>query len=91
MKTSMFDPLDLAEQTMGTSKTADGLRSLEWVRQGRMDLVEKYCRADVRITNELFQHGLSRNWLRCTSRDGRLMEMALDWDLEALVRKRNRM
>ena len=48
----------LTEHTLGATKTADGLQSLAWIREGRMDLVEEYCRADVRITEQLFRHGL---------------------------------
>jgi len=77
----------LTEQTLGATKTADGLQSLAWIREGRMDLVEEYCRADVRITEQLFRHGLDQGWLRYKSRDGLLMELRVDWDLEKLARR----
>jgi len=76
----------LAENTLGTSKTADGLQSLAWVREGRLDLVEEYCRKDVEITSELFYHGLKEGWLRFQNREGKLMELTLDWNLEGLVK-----
>ena len=76
----------LTEHTLGATKTADGLQSLAWIREGRMDLVEEYCRADVRITEQLFRHGLDQGWLRYKSRDGLLMELRVDWDLEQLAR-----
>ncbi len=76
----------LTEHTLGATKTADGLQSLAWIREGRMDLVEEYCRADVRITEQLFRHGLDQGWLRYKSRDGLLMELRVDWDLEKLAR-----
>jgi DEAD/DEAH box helicase domain-containing protein len=47
----------LARETLGCDKSADGLQSLEWVRQGRLDLVEAYCRKDVEILRDLFLHG----------------------------------
>ncbi len=75
----------LTEHTLGATKTADGLQSLAWIREGRMDLVEEYCRADVRITEQLFRHGLDQGWLRYRSRDGLLMELRVDWDLETLT------
>ena len=77
----------LTEHTLGATKTADGLQSLAWIREGRMDLVEEYCRADVRITEQLFRHGLDAGWLRYKSRDGLLMELRVDWDLEKLARR----
>ena len=75
----------LAEQNLGAEKSADGLQSLEWVRQGRMDLVEEYCKKDVEITRDLFQYGLDTGKFRFLKKDGRLMEMAIDWVLEDLV------
>jgi DEAD/DEAH box helicase domain-containing protein len=77
----------LAEHTLGASKSADGLQSLAWVREGRLDLVEEYCRQDVRVTKDLFYHGLGKGWLRFRDRSGREMELKLDWDLPDLVKK----
>ena len=75
----------LTEHTLGATKTADGLQSLAWIREGRWDLVEEYCRADVRLTERLFRHGLEAGWLRHPSREGLLMELRVDWDLERLA------
>jgi DEAD/DEAH box helicase domain-containing protein len=77
----------LAERNLGASKSADGLQSLEWVRQGRMDLVEEYCRQDVQITLDLFQHGLKKRALRFEDKEGHLLELGLDWELETLVER----
>jgi len=77
----------LTEHTLGATKTADGLQSLAWIRAGRLDLVEEYCRADVRITEQLFRHGLDQGYLRYKSRDGLLLELRVDWNLEKLARK----
>ena len=75
----------LAEHTLGAAKSADGLQSLAWVREGRFDLVEKYCRKDVEITKDLFFHGLEKGFLRFRDREGRLLELNVDWDLADLV------
>lgn len=37
----------LAETTLGVSKAADGLQSLQWVRDGRWDLVGRRVRIPV--------------------------------------------
>jgi DEAD/DEAH box helicase domain-containing protein len=47
----------LAQETLGLGKSADGLQSLRWVREGRLDLVEEYCRKDVEILRDLYLHG----------------------------------
>ncbi|MFO8058443.1 MAG: DEAD/DEAH box helicase [bacterium] len=75
----------LAECNLGEAKSADGLQSLEWVKQGRMDLVADYCKKDVEITRDLLFHGLEKGWFRFKDKQGKLMEMALDWELEKLV------
>jgi DEAD/DEAH box helicase domain-containing protein len=47
----------LAGDTLGAAKSADGLQSLAWVREGRLDLVADYCRHDVEILRDLYLHG----------------------------------
>jgi DEAD/DEAH box helicase domain-containing protein len=53
----------LAEATLGESKSADGLQSLEWFRQGRLDLIEQYCRRDVDVTRRLYHYGRERGFV----------------------------
>ncbi|HEX9942171.1 MAG TPA: DEAD/DEAH box helicase [Thermoanaerobaculia bacterium] len=70
----------LAQETLGCSKSADGLQSLEWVRQGRLDLVEQYCRRDVEILRDLYLHGRREGFLlyRDRRRDVRL-KLRVEW------------
>ncbi len=53
----------LAEATLGESKSADGLQSLAWVREGRLDLVEQYCRKDVEVTRRLYHFGRDHGYV----------------------------
>jgi len=70
----------LALDTLGLGKSADGLQSLEWVKQGRLDLVENYCRHDVEILRDLYLHGRREGCLyyHDQRRDVRL-RLAVDW------------
>ncbi|MFL6237249.1 MAG: DEAD/DEAH box helicase [Thermoanaerobaculia bacterium] len=70
----------LAQETLGVGKSADGLQSLEWVRQGRLDLVEQYCRRDVEILRDLYLHGRREGFLfyRDKRRDVRL-KLGVEW------------
>ncbi|MBW8876745.1 MAG: DUF1998 domain-containing protein [Acidobacteria bacterium] len=70
----------LAQETLGTAKSADGLQSLEWVRQGRLDLVEAYCRKDVEILRDLYLHGRREGFLfyRDKKRDLKL-RLRVEW------------
>ena len=69
----------LARETLGAAKSADGLQSLEWVKQGRMDLVEEYCRHDVEILRDLYLFGRREGYLRHLDRDGRPREFEVSW------------
>jgi DEAD/DEAH box helicase domain-containing protein len=70
----------LAQETLGLGKSADGLQSLRWVREGRMDLVEEYCRKDVEILRDLYLHGRRERCLfyRDRQRDVRL-KLPVEW------------
>ncbi|HEX2253833.1 MAG TPA: DEAD/DEAH box helicase [Thermoanaerobaculia bacterium] len=64
----------LALETLGIGKSADGLQSLAWVREGRLDLVEDYCRRDVEVLRDLYLHGRREGcvFYRDRKRDARL-------------------
>ena len=70
----------LALETLGAGKSADGLQSLEWVRQGRLDLVEQHCRKDVEILRDLYLHGRREGCLfyRDKKRDVKL-KLCVEW------------
>ncbi|MEM9409030.1 MAG: DEAD/DEAH box helicase, partial [Acidobacteriota bacterium] len=69
----------LAEATLGTSKSADGLISLEWYREGRFDLIEEYCRKDVEILRDLYLHGRREGFVLYEDREGRKLRILVDW------------
>ncbi len=70
----------LAQETLGASKSADGLQSLAWVAEGRFDQVEEYCRHDVEILRDLFLFGRREGYLmfRDKRRDVRL-RLPVSW------------
>jgi len=45
------------QATLSLGKSADGLQALEWWKQGRLDLIEQYCRDDVARTRDLYLFG----------------------------------
>ena len=47
----------VVQATLGAGKSADGLQALAWFREGRLDLIEKYCIDDVRLTRDLYVFG----------------------------------
>lgn len=76
----------LAKATLGTAKSADGLQSLRWVKEGRMDLVREYCKKDVEVTRDLFLHGLKNGEVFYEQR-GEKVRIPVDWGLEKLTRR----
>jgi len=70
----------LARETLGTAKSGDGLQCLEWVHEGRFDLVESYCRKDVEILRDLFLHGRNEGCVYYRDRAGeRKLRLPVAW------------
>ena len=53
----------VASGTLGATKSADGLQSLEWWKNGEYEKVAEYCRNDVEVTRDLFFHILDKGYL----------------------------
>jgi DEAD/DEAH box helicase domain-containing protein len=47
----------IAQATLGTAKSGDGLRAIELYRQGNIDELRSYCADDVIITRDVYEHG----------------------------------
>lgn len=77
----------LAMATLGRGKTANGIQSVQWFRQGRLDLVLEYCRADVQVTRELFEFGLLNGYLLFSDRTGRNRRVEIAWGTDRLLRE----
>ena len=69
----------LAEVNLGESKSADGLQSLVWWKQGRLDLIETYCRQDVDLTRRIWELGRQRGYLLYRDRAQREMRLPVEW------------
>jgi len=54
----------LAQATLGKGKSGDGLQAQDWWREGKRDLVRKYCIDDVRLTRELYDYALAHGVLK---------------------------
>ena len=60
----------LAQATLGRGKSGHGLEALQWFKEGRFDLITKYCLDDVKLTKELYDYGKQHGRLFATSRFG---------------------
>jgi len=77
----------LAEETLGVPKSADGLQSLQWWKEGRIDEIERYCRQDVALLRDLFQHAERDGHLLFRTRSGERVRLPAAWDRSELVER----
>jgi len=69
----------LARFTLEKGKSGDGLDAVRWFREGRMDLLEEYCREDVIITRDLYLFGLCNGYLNYGRKNGRVAQIPVEW------------
>ena len=77
----------LAEGTLGTKKTADGLMAVEFFRDGRMDELIEYCRQDVKLTKDLYEYGNEQGHLIC-KKYGTLEKITVYWHKRHDIKKK---
>ncbi len=68
----------LAEHTLGVKKTADGLQALQWYKEGKIDLIRRYCRKDVEITRDIFHFALQNGYLLFQNKAGKIVRLPFD-------------
>ena len=60
----------IAQATLGEGKSGSGLDALKWFKEGRFDLIVKYCLDDVRLTKDVYEYGKKHGRLLAVSRFG---------------------
>jgi DEAD/DEAH box helicase domain-containing protein len=70
---------NLAENTLGVRKSADGLMALKWYREGRIDKIIDYCRQDVEVTRNLFLFGLEHRYLLFKNKAGGVVRCPVEF------------
>ena len=69
----------VAQATLGEAKTADGLQALTWFKEGRLDLIERYCTDDVRITRDVYLFGKRNRHVLVSRFSGTPHKVSVDW------------
>lgn len=54
----------VAEATLGENKTANGLQSIRWWKEGEIQKVCDYCVADVKVTKGVYDYALKHGKLK---------------------------
>ncbi len=71
----------LASATLGAKKSADGLQSVRWYKNGNIDKVIEYCKKDVEITKQLHEYGCTYEFVWFTNRRGTKQRVPVPWKL----------
>ena len=69
----------LAQHTLNVKKSADGLMSLQWYKEGKIDKIIHYCKQDVEITRDLFLYGEEHGYVNYQSRSGNPLQLEVNW------------
>jgi DEAD/DEAH box helicase domain-containing protein len=69
----------VVQATLGAAKTADGLQALAWWKEGRLDLIEKYCSDDVRLTRDLYLFGKRNRHVLVSRFSGSPIKVEVGW------------
>jgi DEAD/DEAH box helicase domain-containing protein len=67
----------LGEETLGVPKSADGLQSLQWFKEGRHDEIARYCQQDVAILRDLFDYACQRGHLLFRAKNGERVRLPM--------------
>lgn len=68
---------NIAEATLGVGKSADGLTALRWWQEGKLDLIEKYCRQDVAVTRDVYRFAVENRHVLFTNKAGNVVRCVL--------------
>jgi DEAD/DEAH box helicase domain-containing protein len=77
----------VAQETLGVTKTGDGLQALQWWQEGRLREIIDYCKMDVQLTRDLFRFGRKNGYLIFSNRDGRRVRIPVNWHTDNKNRK----
>ena len=69
----------LAQHTLNAEKSADGLISLQWYKEGKIDKIIHYCKQDVEITRDLYLFGEEHGYVNYQSRSGNPLQLEVNW------------
>lgn len=77
---------DVVQATLGTAKSGNGLMAVEYFRTGEWDKLQEYCLQDVRVTRDLYEHGLKAQTVRFKDRMGKMIDVPVQFAADTPVR-----
>jgi DEAD/DEAH box helicase domain-containing protein len=70
---------NLAQTTLGASKSADGLQAVRWFKEGRIQEILDYCQQDVEVTRRLHEYGKQYKHVKFRDRNYREQVVPASW------------
>ena len=70
----------LAQGTLNSGKSADGLLAVEWWKKGEVDKIIQYCQQDVQVTRDIFEFGRKNGMVKVRKADGTDTEVRVNWN-----------
>jgi DEAD/DEAH box helicase domain-containing protein len=77
----------LGEETLLRPKSADGLQSLRWWKEGKIDEIEHYCRDDVALLRDLFDFARRNGHLLFRTKSGERVRLPMHIEVSELVER----
>ena len=69
----------IAKATLNIGKTADGLQSLQWWKEGRVDLIAAYCEQDVKVLVDIVQFARTHGHVKYYDKIGTPLTLYVQW------------
>jgi DEAD/DEAH box helicase domain-containing protein len=69
----------IAEASLGATKSASGLKAVEWFRAGELEKIAEYCKVDVDITRQVYEFGRDNGFVHYRSKLGSKLKVAVNW------------
>lgn len=69
----------VAHATLGVEKTSEGMKAIQWFREGRLLEIAEYCCYDVKITRLIHEYGVAQQKLFYTNRFGKKLSVPVSW------------
>ena len=70
----------VAQGTLGTGKSADGLLAVEWWKSGQIEKIIEYCLQDVKVTRDVFQYGRQNGFVKISRSEGNVTQVPVQWN-----------
>jgi len=70
----------IAQATLGTGKSADGLMAVEWYKKGEIQKIIEYCLQDVKVTRDVFQFGRQNGFIKIQNSESSQTQVPVQWN-----------